>query len=74
MTKQDDLILEAAKHALEVYYAGVLMLEEMKWRRTHDSRSREQMIRDGIRKGTDILVEQALQRRDNPLAHDFNPE
>jgi hypothetical protein len=32
------------------------------------------MIRDGIRKGTDILVEQALQRRDNPLAHDFNPE
>lgn len=74
MPERDNIIHEAAKHALEVYYAGTLMVHEMRWRRTHDSRSRDQMVRDAIRTSTDILVEHALERRDNPLAHDFNPE
>ena len=56
-----DRFEESAKHAVEVHLSACIMFEETKWRRTHDARSR------------DALIRQCEARRLHPTAHDYNP-
>ena len=69
-----DRFVESAKHAIEVHLSACIMFEETKWRRTHDKRSRDAMIEDAVRDACDAVIELAQDRRDKPLAHDYNPE
>ena len=66
--------LESGRHAIEVHLAACIMFEETKWRRTHDQRPRDTVVDDAVRRGCDALIELSEQRRNNPLAHDYNPE
>lgn len=65
---------ESAQHAVEVHLSSCLMFEETKWRRTVTNEPRDRMIERAVRDGCDALIAIAQERRDKPLAHDYNPE
>jgi len=65
---------QSAMHALEVHLAAVIMFFETKWRRTNTNQARDAMVEEAVREGCDAVIRAAQDRRDNPLAHDYNPQ
>lgn len=64
----------SAAHALEVHMAACCMFAEMQWRRQITNQPRDEAIEVAVREGCEALIRAAQDRRNNPLAHDYNPE
>ncbi|MEY4783390.1 MAG: hypothetical protein RIR41_1325 [Pseudomonadota bacterium] len=65
---------ESGRHALEVHLAACIMFEETKWRRTKDTRPRNQVVEDAVREGCNALIRLCQERRFKPAQHDYEPE
>jgi hypothetical protein len=50
------------------------MFEETKWRRTKDTRPRNQVVEDAVREGCNALIRLCQERRFKPAQHDYEPE